>query len=291
MTTIWLGEKRGEAADWLTQRWVQATGRRVDFAGSPWLRGPTGSTSGIGSDYFEILARNENLLVNEGQGSRGLTPKFSNLAGAAFDPGALAPEIAHFYEHTSEYRLDVWSNWCGVFKPFGWLLAVLFSRRLQQLNMPLSPMETSSGITSRVVHLVDPSAGVTRHVGWVRVIEAIKKVVYVGHYATCSVPGFTGPCVRVVFPLPNGSVTVVLWPEAKPDGSLVLHSSGQKFGDPGFYFVVRRDEHSAWARYMPSLKESIHVYLSPQKELRTDHRFKIWGIPYLHLHYKLTRKE
>lgn len=290
MATFWLGEKRGAAVDWLTQRWVQLTGRRIDFAAYPWLEGPTGSPKGIGADYFEDLARRESLTVAQGDVSRGLTPNFSELSGPTFDPGALAPEIVHFYEHTSNYRLDVWSQWRGLFKPFGWLLAVLFSRRLEQLNMPLSPMETSSGLSSRVVHLVNPRTHLTEHVGWVRVIEPIKKVVYVGHYGICSVPGFSGPCVRVVFPLPNGSVTVVLWPEVKSDGSLVLHSSGKKFGDPGFYFVVRGGDQGAWARYMPSLKESIHVYLSPQQELRTDHRFRLWGIPYLHLHYKLNRR-
>lgn len=290
MATLWLGNKRGVASDWITQRWVQLTGRRIQFRDFQWLDGPTGATSGIGADFLERLAEAENLLIASESGPLGLTPDFSVLRGPHFDPSALSPEIAHFYEHTSDYGLDVWSEWSGAFRPFGWLLGVVFSQRLQQLNMPLSSMETSSGVTSRLVHLVDPLTHAVRHIGWIRSISAIKKTVYVGLYSTCSVPGFNGRCVRVVFPLPNGSVTVVLWPELKPDGSLVLHSNGRRFGDPGFYFVVRRDEGSGWARYVPSLKESIHVFLSPSKELRADHEFRMWGFNYFRLHYKLTRK-
>lgn len=95
-----------------------------------------------------------------------------------------------------------------------------------------------------------------------------------------------GPGVKVVFPLPNGNATVILRPEAGSDGSLLLHSSGRRFGDPGFYFVVRRDAGLA-VRYLPTLRERIHVYLEGD-ELHTDHHFRIWGLRYLQLHYRLT---
>jgi hypothetical protein len=49
---------------------------------------------------------------------------------------SVALAVKQFYEQTSEYELDAWSEWCGLFRPFGRTLAVLFSRRLQQLNVP-----------------------------------------------------------------------------------------------------------------------------------------------------------
>jgi hypothetical protein len=105
----------------------------------------------------------------------------------------------------------------------------------------------------------------------------------------CEPPGFSGPCVKVVFPLPNGSATVVLRPEARPDGSLLLHSSGRELGDPGFYFVVRDGDAQAWVRYVPTMRETIHAYVE-DGELRTDHVFQIWGLRYLRLHYRLSRE-
>jgi len=52
MAKLWLGNKRGEATDWLTQRWDQITGRQMKFQGFPWLKGPHGVNSGIGTYYF-----------------------------------------------------------------------------------------------------------------------------------------------------------------------------------------------------------------------------------------------
>jgi hypothetical protein len=56
--------------------------------------------------------------------------KFSELAGPTFDPGKVHPNVARFYEETNAYERDAWTEWCGVFRPLGWMLAVLFSRRL-----------------------------------------------------------------------------------------------------------------------------------------------------------------
>lgn len=60
------------------------------------------------------------------------------LRGGSFDPIKVHPSVVRFYEETTGDELDAWAEWCGVFRPFGWMLAVLFSRRLQQLNVPLS---------------------------------------------------------------------------------------------------------------------------------------------------------
>ena len=284
----WLGDTRGYLSDWVTQRWVQLTGRRVRITDHPWLQGPSGDPAGIGASFYERLAARSGLEVEEGN-SRGLMRSFAELSGPGFDPAAVDPSIVRFYERTSEYRLDAWSHWCGAFRPFGWLLAHIFSRRLQQLNVPLSPLDTSRGLSSRVIALVDPRTREPRHTGWVREITPRNQVVYVGDYSTCIPPGFPGSCVKVVFPLPNGSATVVLRPESHPDGSLTLHSSGRRFGDPGFYFVVldSREPDRAWVRYVPTMRERIHVYVD-DGDLHTDHFFRIWGLRYLQLHYRMT---
>jgi hypothetical protein len=281
----WLGSRRGYFSDWVTQQWVRLTGRRISLGEHPWLQGPAGAPAGIGPDFYERLASQLGLAI-AADGERGLMPSFSELTGPGFDAAAVDPRIVDFYQRTSGYRLDAWSHWCGLFRPFGWLLAILFSRRLQQLNIPLSPLETSKGLKSRIVSLVDPGSGEVRHTGWVREISENQRVVYVGDYSTCSIPGMEGRCVKVVFPLPNGSATVVLRPEAREDGSLLLHSSGRRFGDPGFYLVVH-DGPKAWVRYLPTMRELIHVYVE-QGELHTDHLFRIWGIKYLQLHDRLT---
>lgn len=284
---IWLGSKRGYVTDWFTQRWVQFTGRRIDLAAVPWLDGPIASTTGIGPDYFASLADREGLQIQPVDGSSGILPDFGRLRGAGFDPVSVHESVIRFYEHTASFELDAWSEWCGFFRPFGWALAVLFSRRLQQLNVPLSGLDTSRGLTSEVLRLVDPATGEVRQIAWHRRIQGSGRVLYAGFYSTCFVPGHADPCVKVVFPLPNGNAIVVLRTESHPDGSLVITSAGERFGDPGFYFTVHGEDGAVWARYVRALRESIHVFPAERGAVRADHVLKYFGATFLRLHYRM----
>ena len=283
-----LGGRRGHLSDWVTQRWVQHTGRRVRWSEAPWLEAPVGDVTLIGPDFFERFAERRGLSVARGGHGRGLLERFADLEGPSCQVGAVHPEIARFYERTSEYALEVWSEWCGVYRPFGHLLAMIFSRRLQQLNMPLSPLDSRLGVRSEVLRLED-SDGRAPWTAWVRTNAASGAVIYAGSYATVQVPRRAGGCVKVAFPLPNGYALVVLWPESHPDGSLTLHSSGQGFGDAGFYFYVEDVAGEGWARYVGSLVEHIALFVDPRATLRADHELRIWRTRFLRLHYRLDR--
>lgn len=218
---MWLDDTRGSLVDWMTQHWVQLTGRTVSPADHPWLAGPAGRPTGIGTGFFDDYAAEKGLRVLHGQAG-GLIPSFDELRSTAFDPGAISPVVVDFYQRTDADDLDAWSQWTGAFRPFGWALAVLFSRRLQQLNVPLSNLDTSRGMTSAVVPVVDATTNRPVFTAWVRQLVATGNVIYAGAYSTCTVPGSPTPCVRVVFPLPNGNATVLMRPVAHPDGSLSL---------------------------------------------------------------------
>jgi hypothetical protein len=289
---IWLGESRGYLSDWVTQLWVRVTGRRVAIDDSHWLSGPTGAVTGIGMDYFERLAAREGLVLDATKGAapRGLLGDFGDLAAADFAPGAVHPSVAEFYTRTSEYDLDAWAQWCGLFRPFGWLLSRMFSRRLQQLNVPLSGLDTSRGVTSDVIHLRDPRTGEVRYTAWVRRLLGSGDVLYVGSYSLATIPGRAGACVKVVFPLPNGNGIVIMRPVAHPDGSFSVVSSGRGFGDPGFYFTVKGRDGTWSARYVRALKESIRVYPAVAGEVRADHALTLFGARFMDLHYRLRRR-
>jgi len=260
----------------------------VDLRDSPWLSAPVGATTGIGPSFVADLARSEDLAVrNDPDG--GLLPDFSVLAAPRFDPSAADGRVVDFYARTAAYELDSWAEWCGAFRPFGKLLAWVFSRRLQQLNVPLTGLDTSLGVTSEVLQLVDPQSSEHRYTVWLRRLVRTGNVLYAGCYSTARVPGQVGPCVRVAFPLPNGNAMVLMRPELSPDGSMSVISSGSKFGDPGFYFTVRAGPHSVWARYVRSLRESIRVYPAEEKTVRADHLLTLWRLPVLQLHYRLRR--
>lgn len=286
---VWLGEKKGYLSDWVTQQWVRVTGRRINLTNLPWLNGPIGKTHSIGKEFFVEYAKERGLEVDRDSPSRGLVPDFRVLV-APDDPHPIADGVKKFYERTSDYNLDVWSEWCDGFRPFGKALAFLFSRRLQQLNVPLSSLDTSKGVTSDIVQLRDPQSVRPVQTAWVRELLESGNVLYVAAYSVCSIPGHRTPCVKVAFPLPNGYALVILKPKTFPDGSFSVTSSGKKFGDPGFYFVVQGERGVSWARYVKTLRETIYVYDAEFGSVRADHTLWIWGRRFLKMHYRLTVK-
>ena len=284
-----LGGGRGALSDWVTQRWVQVTGRRVALGEHPWLEGPVGDVEHIGSAFFRRLAERRQLdVVTDGPG-RGLLGDFSELRGPDCDPGRVDPRVIAFYERTADFEFDVWSEWCGAFRPFGGALAAIFSRRLQQLNVPLSALDTKLGITSQVVQLRERSGRIV-YTAWVRDVVSTGRTLYAGTYSVCRVPGAPGGCVKVVFPLPHGSAIVIMRPRADPDGGLTLRSAGARFGDPGFYFFVEQAPGHGWARHVRALQETIRVYADADGVLRADHDLWIWGARFLRLHYRMRAR-
>jgi hypothetical protein len=288
--TPWLGRKRGYLSDWVTQRWVQATGRRIPLASHPWLDGPVGDPREIGADFFRGYAERHGLLSAADEATAGLVRDFAELGGPDFDAGSVHPLVRRFYEQTSLFELDLWSEWCGAFRPFGFALAVLFSRRLRQLNLPLTPLDSSRGMASSVVPMRAAPGAAPLFTAWVRSNRLDSQVVYVAAYSVVRVPGWGSPCVKVVFPLPNGSATVLLRPSVSAGGALLLSSSGARFGDPGFYFLVRASEDSAWVRHLRTFRESIRVFVDDRGRLRADHVFTLWQLVFLRLHYSLREE-
>jgi hypothetical protein len=285
---VWLGERRGHLVDWLTQRWVQLSGERIAFADAPWLIGPTGSVRGIGADFFERWGESQGLRLLPSAVDDGLVAGLAALTGPSFDPQAIDPAIDDFYGHTAAFDLRVESRWSGAFRSVGWLIARLFARRLAQLNMPLSNRELRSGFDSRIVRLGD-AAGQVRHTAWVRTAVETGLPVFVGQYGTTVVPGHGGPCIKVVFPLPNGNAIVVLRPQAEADGGFSLISDGRRFGDPGFYFTVAAEPGLVWVRYVRAMKERLCMRVHHGR-IAASHHFAVFGLRFLELRYDIVRR-
>lgn len=286
----WLGSSRGYLSDWITQQWVKITGEDIDLHSNEWLIGPIGEASGIGGDYFRRLAQKEGLDLESKLSAAGLIDRFSELQSENFRADQVDQHVRDFYERTSHYDLDVWADWSSVFRPFGRLLAYVFSRRLQQLNVPLSSLEASKGMTSEVIKLVDPNSRRVKYTAWLRHLVDTGNVLYAGCYSTCKLPGFDGVCVKVVFPLPNGNAVVIMKTGLAEDNSLILSSIGERFGDPGFYFVVYDQGGVAFAKYVRAMRESIHVYKAESSTIRADHVLKLFGLTFLRLHYRMNKR-
>lgn len=259
-------------------------GRRITTADFPWLDGPTGPKL-IGPQFHRAVADAAGYEVRAGD-DLGLLPAMASLDSAGFDSARVQRGVREFYEHTARYHLDVWSQWSPLFWPFGWALMTFVSRRMEQLNIPMYPLETARGMSSEVEQLVERSGRVV-FTSWLRRNLESGYVIYSGFYTTSDAPGH-GPCVKVVFPVPGGNASVLLRPEVQPDGSFKLISSGRHFGDPGFYRITDLGNGRRRVWYVRGLTEVFHVYEDSDDSVRTDHYLRWWGLPVLHLHYHIT---
>ena len=267
--------------------WVRLTGRLVRKSDAPWLAGPLGGRERIGTGIYERVAGAEGLLIRTPRHA-GLLENFNLLRGPNFNPDAVHPDIRHFYEHAAEYQLDVWSEVSLTGRFFLWLLVEFISRRMDQLNFPISSLEVAKGMTSEVVQLVEPATGNIVNTGWLRRLKSSGRVIYAGLYSATQLPDETGPCVKVTFPC-RGSANVYLTPVAHPDGSFGLVSSGSAFGRTGFYRMIDGGPDHYIVRHVRSLRELFHVYVDAEGVLRTDHSVFFLGLTIIRLHYKMTR--
>lgn len=268
------------------QLWIRLTGKRVRESDAPWLSCPLGERGRIGTRIYERIARDENLQIQVPKAA-GLIPDFNVLRGPGFDPDAVHPAIRHFYEHAAAYQLEVWTEVSLIGRFFLWLLVEFISRRMEQLNFPISSLEVAKGMSSEVVQLLDPSSGRVVYTGWLRRLKSSGHVIFAGLYSTVKLPGEPYPCVKVTFPC-NGSANVYLKPVVHPDGSFGLDSSGSAWGRSGFYRIVRSGALYRRVRYVKSLHELFHVYVDNEGVLRTEHTISFLGLTVIRLHYKMS---
>ncbi len=259
--------------------------KRDDIA---WLVGPIGGKT-IGDAAYREVCEAEGLSIERHAKDGGLVPSFEQLRSPRFDPGKVHPLIREFYEHTTSFAMDVWSR---IYFPASigmWLLVKTISRQVNQLNFPLSPLDTARGMISEIISMRRPD-GTIRYTGWFRTLAQDDNVLYTGFYMTETSPTLGVPCVKVVFPMPNGNATVVLAPEVAPDGSLILDSSGRAFGDAGFYRMQRTSGDRLRVWQIKSLKEHFRVFVDDAGVLRCDHSVRFLGLPVLSLHYKIFKR-
>lgn len=274
----------GQFLQGMIQLWLQLTGKRLRKADYPWLAGPVSQEKTIGGAFYERFAEEEGLEIRRPEAG-GLLQDFSVL----FHPKSpnwelLNPRVADFYEKTATHKLEVWSQWFSFIQLFAKILIRTVSRRMEQMNIPLEPLETSHGMSSEVIQLCKGDE--VKYTCWLRKSVKTGHIVYAGFYTHCQINPAHPDYVKVVFPLPKGNVTVILKATIQPDGSMKLLSDGKKIGESGYYRLQRSGDKHLRVKFIP-LKEVIHVYEDPYGVMRTDHSFRFWGIKFLELHYKI----
>ncbi|MGU3498831.1 hypothetical protein [Mycobacterium sp. C31M] len=271
--------------DLATRKFWRATGREVDLRGAhDWLQAPLGDGA---DDWLAAEATRRGGTLVEDDPDAGLQPSLSVLAGPGFDPAAVHRLIHDFYTHTARWRMEVWSSWSPLFWPAGELVSRLFGRRVQQLALPMRPLDVAYGMEGRV-SVISDATGAQVAAGWVRTLRRNGDTVFSGCYSRRTLPGAPTPSVHVTFPLEDGNVQVFLQPQNRRGGGLRLVSPPGGWGADGAYVLVR-DGGRHFARRVP-LHETFDLYLDDEGVLRTDHVLRIGNLTAVRLHYKLERQ-
>lgn len=274
--------------DWFTQQWVIIWGRRIEPEKVPWLIGPFGKLNGIGEEFIKQLAEKENLIIVRDSPSSGLLSSIKELNLSESDLSALSKKVIHFYESTANYKLNFTIKWNPFFKIFGILVNKLFSNRINQLYLPTKNFKNAESLKSEIITLVDPKSADVKYTIWFRTFKTTGQVIYSGVYSTCQLPsGKT--CVKAVFPLPKGNATVIMTPSVENNGALTLNSSGIRFGDAGFYFLVNDSKGKYWSQYLKSFRDKLTISCD-NEFLLAEQKLTLWHLPVLTINYKIEEK-
>jgi hypothetical protein len=241
----------------------------------------------VGTSYVADLAERLGGTYLPDVADLGIIGSLDQLAGAGLDPDAVDPRVRHFYEHTTRYHLDIEPQWRAWVRPGYLLYRTLVARPLGQANVPMNQRETLRGIRSRIdaITLDDPDVVAIR--GWIRSFADNDEPIYVGVYTTYRHEG--RGYVSVGFPIPHASFTATLAPSARPGGGLVL-SSRSALEHPGHYLTyIDPQTRELTTGSVLGFAEELNVYVE-DGELRAEHAFWVFGLPFLVLHYRMHPK-
>lgn len=282
-----IAKKNQNIQDWITQQWVILFGKKIDTLKFKWLIGPFGETHGIGIKFIDQLAKNENLVVDSQKKDKGLLDSIKHLRLPNTDFQRLSPDVIDFYENTSNYDLLLKAKWNPIFKVFGSLVRMIFSNRIEQLNVPTQNLENGLDLTNEIIKLIDSKTNEVKRTIWLRTFKSTGQVVYSGVYETCSLPN-KETCIKAVFPLPNGNASVILSPKVGEKGELILDSSGQKIGDSGFYFLLRDSKGQLWTKFIKSFKDKL-VVSSVNNKITATQTLTLWNLKVLKFEYDIKK--
>ena len=274
--------------DWFTQQWIILWGKRIEPKDANWLVGPIGEIGIIADDFISKLAKDEGLIIKRGSNSQGLLPAINVLNLTDVELNRLSKNVISFYENTSNYKLDLALKWNPFFRVLGILVDKLFSKRIGQLNIPTKNIKEPEEVNSELITLINPKTNEVRYTIWFRTIKSNGQIIFSGIYDTCTLPSGK-KCVKAIFPLPKGNATFILSPSVGTNGELILDSSGKKFGDPGFYFLLNDSKRNYWSHYHSSFRDKL-IVAPNENNVFVEHTQSLWHQRVLRFNYQIEPK-
>jgi len=266
---------------------VSLLAERVTARDLPFVVPLESRTRYVGTGYVRDLAKVLGGVYVPATPDVGIVASLDELEGPDFAPSKADPLVREFYEHTTRFALDIVPEWRTWVRPGYLMYRTLLARPLGQASVPMNQREALRGIHSRIDTIVPPDDEVVAVRGWIRSYADTDEPIYVGIYTTYRHAG--RGYVSVGFPLPQASFTATLLPKARPDGGLVL-TSRSDLDQPGHYLTyIDSESRELTSAAVHGFAEQLDVYVQ-DGELRAEHAFWVFGLPFLILHYRISRK-
>jgi hypothetical protein len=284
---------------------VSLLAERVKADDLPFVVPLASQTRYVGTGYVRSLAQVLGGTYVPDVADIGIVASLDELAGPSFDPAGVDPLVREFYEHTTRFALDIVPEWRLWVRPGYLLYRTLLARPLGQASVPMSQREAQHGVRSRIDTITGVAgAGDTVAVrGWIRSFADTNEPIYVGIYTTYRHQG--RGYVSVGFPLPRASFTATLLPRARPgagngpgdgpgdgpgNGQGLVLDSRSELDQPGHYLTyIDAETAELTTVVVRGFAERLDVYVEAG-ELRAEHAFWVFGLPFLVLHYRMHRK-
>jgi len=277
---------------------VSLLAERVKAEDLPFVVPLASQTRYVGTDYVRSLAQVLGGTYTPDVADIGIVSPLDELAGPSFDPAGTDPLVREFYEHTTRFALDIVPEWRLWVRPGYLLYRTLLARPLGQANVPMSQREAQHGVRSRI-DTITGVGGTVAVRGWIRSRADTGEPIYVGIYTTYRHEG--RGYVSVGFPLPQASFTATLLPQGRPgagngpgngpgNGQGLVLDSRSALDQPGHYLTYIDPQTAELTTVaVRGFAERLDVY-TEAGELRAEHAFWVFGLPFLVLHYRIRRK-
>ncbi|HMR58788.1 MAG TPA: hypothetical protein PKC10_15800, partial [Cyclobacteriaceae bacterium] len=84
------------------------------------------------------------------------------------------------------------------------------------------------------------------------------------------------------------NATVILKPSIGEKNELILDSSGRKFGDAGFYFLLNDSKGNYWSQYIKAFTDKL-VVSEERNNLKANQTLKLWNIKVANFEYVIEK--
>ena len=240
----------------------------------------------VGTGYVRDLADRLGGRYRGDAPDVGIVAILDELAGPDFDPAAVDPLVREFYEHTTRFRSTSCPEWRLWVRPGYLLYRTVVARPLGQANVPMNQRETQRGIRSRIDTITLPGGRTSRSGA-----GSGRSPTPTNRSTSASTPP-TGMTAAATSASVSPCRTAVSPQRCSPGPTRRRAGADQPQRarrTPATTCLHRPGHRELTALAVHGFAEQLDVYVE-DGELRADHAFWVFGLPFLVLRYRMSRK-